>query len=313
MQLTGAMMIPLRGAVWLGVCLLGLGCALGRPTLRVAYVSQVLRPNQVAGKKTTWDQAPELWLTLRRGTGRFAGERRVMLRAVYDGSVLAIQATWNDPTTSTDRLSWIWDPTEARYLLRENPVDQLAIHWPLGATVETCMLEGLGGRYDVWQWLGGWSDISGVAEDRLLVTRPHPAGIRPSQVAGTLYPALRGEGWVEVIWRHDAGVGGTVASARPRWRLRLRMPGAEARSSIGSAGDVLTGSSYRPLSQKGPARRRGEWYRPLAPQNPHEDVALDGPGPLRFAIALFDNTGDQEHYTSGSIALVLEKTRWRGP
>lgn len=308
--------LVLTSLLLLSGCAVGLlGCGLRQPTLHVAWVETVPRPNGLA--EQSWEIAKPLIVMVHRGSGKTAEERPVQLQAVHDGREISIMARWSDHTDTVTRRDWLWDDKREDYVLEEYPVDQFAILWPLTKKASFDMLDGKAAAYDVWQWRARWSDIAGYADDRRLILKPHPKGTRPEQVQGPLYPARRG--MVEFCWEEDSGTPGIRPTHKPVSKINFHMPGGESAEAKGSAADVQASGVYTPMLRKAENKdntwKRNpdgdywfvEFYRLLLTPYKDEDYQIKGRGPHFFAIAVFDNESGADHFVSGPIRLILGK------
>lgn len=293
------------------------GCMLTRPTLHAAWVSDVPKPNGMI--EQGWNIAPPLYLMVHRGSGHTAEKRPVQLQAIYDDRAICIMARWPDHSESVFRRQWAWNDKIEDYQLELQPVDQFAIMWPMSKNASFNMLDGKAATYHIWQWRAAWSDLSGFADNRRLVLKPHPKGTRPETCSGPLYPLPHGKKWIEFLWRDKSGIRGTRETPKPITQIKRLMPGGEAQDAPESSSDIYVSGVYSPMLHP-ENREQTTWkmdpqgdfwfvkfYRHLLTKDKAWDYQLRGSGPHYFAIAVFDNESGADHFVSGPIRLILGK------
>jgi len=276
-----------------------------------------------------WRTVPALTVTL-TGRDKFAGRTLPLAaQAAVSGEEIFFRFQWPDPTLSVTRKAWKFDGSRWQHqpgnedrlslLLEITPIPDFATqgcaavcHLPPGATTAR------GGRFgttspahtgDLWHWKAGRSDPVGHADDTWLG------------------PVSDGKGGR----KPDAGTGGeklneTEDKTRPRFAPAPgKSPGkhgvllaAEAVPiedySRFQAGDTLT--YQMPLMPTGSradiravsAYGKGGWTLMLSRRlnTGHEDDAALQPGQrYPLALAVFDDSGDADHYESGVLWLNL--------
>ncbi len=289
------------------------------------------RPNMRI-ESELWRAARPLTVRMPGAAGSSAATDRVRLRAIHDGRALSILASWPDATETFTARQWVWDERRRDYSLLQLIVDQFEIHWAMTDDASFRWFDGRPARYDVWRWRAGWTNVSGYADDLQLGLVPHQADVDPATIEGELYPVRGGTGaLVEMRWTPDPGIPGTVATARPMIREKTRLPGAEARQPIGSAGDVEALGLFNltePFKPKfwfssGGERIPGYWFeddmdqplggfwfvefhRALVTGDEDHDYQLRGKGPHRFAVGVADEVTGDDSLISRPIRLYLD-------
>jgi hypothetical protein len=265
------------------------------------------------------------------GKESFAGRKAsVATKAVYTAEAVYFLFKWQDPTLSVVKEAWEYDGSQWAHkegnedrislLFEINRINNFATkgcaivcHAPPGAATAK------GGRFgtataaekgDLWHWKAARSDPAGVAEDTWLTQISADKGGR----------------------KGDAGKGGDQANmtedkSAPKYMLAPGKPlgkngillAAHAveipNGTAFKAGDTLT---YRmPLAHEGSrgdikAESRyadGGWTvmlsRALDTGN-EDDVAFDVRRKYNFAMALFDDSGDENSYDSEVITLQFK-------
>lgn len=284
------------------------GCQWTQPTLRVAEIQSVPRPNRLIEINSIWAEAKPLTVKVKTpgimsGMTNDDGSRTVTLRAVHDGRAISILATWHDPTESRDRSMWVWNDKSNQYFRLDTPCDLFAIKFCIEGSEDACMMSGGEGVYDVWEWRGGWTHLTGYAEDQVLrITRT-----RPDSGQFTQYPlggpAELGSGLptdsIFIHWMPDKGTLPYEWVPRPRRRERAVMNAIRARPPTESTGDVLAEAVYQ---DRGWAL---ELYRTLT-TGQEDDYAIKANVPHKFSIAITDGQEGSQHLTSDLIRMKLE-------
>lgn len=276
-----------------------------------------------------WRQVPQVSIVM-PGRDKFAGRTLTLhAQAAVSGEEIFFRFQWPDPTLSVTRKAWKFDGSRWQrqagnedrlsLLFEITPIPEFATqgcaavcHLPPGAT------SARGGRFgttsaahrgDLWHWKAARSDPTGYADDTWLGPISETKGGR----------------------QPDAGTGGvklneTEDKTRPRYApapgkgsgkhgvlLAAEAVPIEDYSRF-QAGDILTYEMpVEPRGSRADIRAvsvygKGGWTLMLSRRlnTGHEDDAGLTPGrryPL--ALAVFDDSGDADHYESGVLWLNL--------
>lgn len=313
--------IPWWNFFFLALLLTGLGgCTMFRPTLHVAWVSAVPKPNGLV-EKYPWGEARGLRLIARRGTGEYAETRPVELKACTDGRAISFLVRWNDEHESPIGRYWNWDDKRDTYQFQEFAIDQCALLFALDKHADLNPWSGRPETCDAWHWRAGWSDLSTYADDQRLIVRPRAWGTRPEQAAGRLYPLDPNRGMVELDWIDDAGTPGTAPMPKPVVFLKHRMAAMEMGEPQGSIADVQAQGVYTPKLRTSPNRKESwryysdgddwfvEFYRLLVTptKDAGDDYQFRGRGPHNMAVAIWDNDIGDNFYLTEPIRVQLDR------
>ena len=318
------------------VAMLTLGCALVLSSVAEAASKQTLRVIHISSAPTSledaaWTQAKPLVIPC-EGKEKFAGKSAsIAMKALYTDQEVYLWFDWQDATLSVTKEAWRFDGKNWSHL--EGNEDRIALLFEIdrihnfatrGCAV-TCHFapgsaSGQGGRFgtataaekgDLWHWKAARSDPAGFADDTWLSQISDKAGGRKS----------------------DSGKGGdqknmTADKSKP---LSMLAPGkslakhgvllaadavAIGDDTVFKAGDTIT---YRlPIAPEGSAadiralsrHAEGRWTLMLSRQlnTGHEDdVAFDPRRKYSFAIALFDDSGDEDSYDSEVVTLEFSR------
>ena len=278
-----------------------------------------------------WEKAKGLIIPF-EGKEKFAGKNaHVSTKAVYSGDDIYFLFKWSDPTKSVTKGAWQFDGEKWTHqkgnedrislLFEINRINNfatkgcaIACHVPQGATnakegkfgTSTAVEKG-----DLWHWKAARSDPAGFADDTWLTQISEKKGGRKS----------------------DAGVGGdqknmTEDKSKPKYMpapgkmlgkdgILLADNAVEITSyAVFKIGDTIT---YR--MPKIPAGSRadikavslyadGGWTvmlsRKLNTGN-EDDVAFNPRKKYNFAMALFDDSGDEDSYDSEVMTLKFKR------
>lgn len=334
---TGAAMLGHSASIGLAISVF-LGCVLWGPhseaqaaplTVNAIHVEQV--PTDM--DDDIWESAPAVHIPV-EGREAMAGEKgEVILRAVYTKSEICFLFRWKDPTLSITKKAWRFDGRQWEHI--EGDEDRLAVlfeitridkfatrscaivcHSPPDLPREKWVLATRSPteKGDLWHWKAARSAPYQYADDTWL-TVPGPLGeYEPTKQSGR---------------RSDAGDGGDLKNERddqsgPRYRQapdkEPSAPGAllfeeavEIRDyTVFKPGDIVP---YRMPVRPGGSRadvralsrhEDGHWTLMLLRRldTGHEDdVVFDPKKQYSFAIAVFDNAGDD--HSKATEALML--------
>jgi len=266
------------------------------------------------------------------GKEAFAGKKaNVTTQAVYTDQEIYFLFSWKDATRSVTKGAWVFDGQKWSHqkgnedrislLFEINRINNFATkgcavtcHVPQGATNAKDGKFGTTSdaeKGDLWHWKAARSDPAGFADDTYLTKISDKEGGRKS----------------------DAGKGGdtrnmTADKSMPKYMLAagkklaqndilLVSHAAEIKDySVFKPGDTVT---YRMPNMPEGSRAdikaqsryaNGSWtvmlYRQLDTGN-DDDVAFDPRKKYNFAMALFDDSGDEDSYDSDVLALQFSR------
>lgn len=330
---------PFRGNAWIFfrefrvlifLSLLALcGCSsLTVPTLRAANVGTVPLPNGMI-ESSMWKKAPPLRVRLRHPGGHSITAE---IRAISDGRAMSILVGWPDQTESVLKRAWVRRSGSAPWQLEEIANDRLWLLFPLTKDAPKDLYRPPEARYDLWEWQSAWTDKSGYADDGLLETKFSKEP--PKDKAAVRYPNAAGAGFIEQVWKRDAGEPGTVSMPMPsaldmKTFERAAMSNPDAN---GSAIDVRATGKFGKQYQKAntyytdsKGRTPGYWfgdktgeerpgsyfvefYRMMITAD-DEDVQFKDNGPYRFQLAVIDNKSGVQPFLSPPLRLEFELDR----
>ena len=278
-----------------------------------------------------WEKAKGLIIPF-EGKEKFAGKNaHVSTKAVYSGDDIYFLFKWSDPTKSVTKGAWQFDGEKWTHqkgnedrislLFEINRINNfatkgcaIACHVPQGATnakdgkfgTSTAAEKG-----DLWHWKAARSDPAGFADDTWLTQISEKKGGRKS----------------------DAGVGGdqknmTEDKSKPKYMLGSgKMLGKDGILLADNAVEITSyavfkiGDTVTYRMPKIPAGSRadikavsrysdGGWAvmlsRKLNTGN-EDDVAFNPRKKYNFAMALFDDSGDEDSYDSEVMTLKFKR------
>lgn len=299
------------------------GCAATAPQLVARKIPHVPEPNAIV-ENSVWRECIPLDLVLDPPPGKVEG-RSIQLRAVHDGRALSIMASWPDYSGLTNPggwaaplrggklkappmcREWVWDPEKNDYRLSQWEPDKLTFEWSIGSKRPAGLLTPRQQRLDQWQWLSGWSELCGFAEDGLVATHLYPGGERPEGVEGELF-RTGGDGLIGIERHRDAGRPGVRPVKKPIVKFGSREPGLTAgETPSGSFADVRAAGFFRDSAAggNGPGMWIVEVHRLLMTADFEDDYQFRDDGPHWFTVAIHDNSAGEERYTSGPIRFML--------
>ena len=277
-----------------------------------------------------WNEATAIQVPF-EGKESFAGQKAVVAtKAVYTDEAVYFLFKWKDPTLSVVKEAWLFDGEKWSHqkgnedrislLFEINRINNFATkgcaivcHVPQGAPnakdgkfgTTTAAEKG-----DLWHWKAARSDPAGVADDTWLTKISDDKGGRKSDAgkggdqqnmtedkSAPKYMLAKGK----TLGKHDILLAahaveipaGTAFKAGDT--LTYRMPKAHE----GSRGDIKAESRYA----------GGGWtvmlHRSLDTGN-EDDVAFNTRRKYNFAMALFDDSGDENSYDSEVLTLEFK-------
>jgi len=324
-----AMSLMLALALALGGVLLGTGELEGAAKQTVTATSVKKGPSSL--DDSVWKKAKAVHVPF-EGKEKFEGKKAtVTTKAVYTKDSIYFLFKWDDPTLSVTKGAWKYEANKWTHiksnedrislLFEINRINQFATK---GCTVVCHVPEGApnakDGKFgtssaaekgDLWHWKAARSDPAGFADDTWITVIGEKEGGRKS----------------------DAGKGGdkknmTEDKSKPQYMLA---PGKQpAKHGIVLAAEAVAITDYSAFKEgdvityrmpKIPAGSRadikaisrygdGGWtvmlYRKLDTGN-DDDVAFNPRKKYSFAMALFDDSGDEDSYDSEVLTLQFSK------
>jgi mono/diheme cytochrome c family protein len=141
---------------------------------RVAQTRRTLVAQRAAGtlpqaaRDAAWSQAPEQWVPLMPLWARAHGVEGCTIRALHDGTTLALRISWEDRTQSTELLA------------QDLFTDAVALQWSRGAQPPLFTMGEPTRPVNIWQWPIRWR----ISEPRLGAALPQPVRLRPRVLLG---------------------------------------------------------------------------------------------------------------------------------
>ena len=278
-----------------------------------------------------WEKTKALIIPF-EGKEKFAGKNaNVTTKAVYSGDDIYFLFKWSDPTQSITKGAWQFDGEKWTHqkgnedrislLFEINRINNfatkgcaVACHVPQGATnakdgkfgTSTAVEQG-----DLWHWKAARSDPAGFADDTWLTQISEDKGGRKSDAGGggdqknitadkskPKYMLASGKKLNKdgILLAADAVEITSYAVFKAGNTITYRMPKMPA----GSRADIKAVSRYAD----------GGWSvmlsRKLVTDN-EDDVAFNPRKHYNFALALFDDSGDENSYDSEVITLKFKR------
>jgi len=278
-----------------------------------------------------WNQANAVQVSF-EGKEKFEGKKAsVTTKAVYTDDIIYFLLKWQDPTLSVSKESWQYDGQKWTHiksnedrislLFEINRINKFATkgcavvcHVPEGAPNAKDGKFGTSSaaeKGDLWHWKAARSDPAGFADDTWVTVISAEEGGRKSDVGSggdkknmtqdkskPMYMLAPGKklGKHGVLLDADAVEISDYATFKPGDAITYRMPKAPS----GSRADIKAISSYA----------NGGWtvmlYRKLDTGN-DDDVAFNPRKKYSFAMALFDDSGDENSYDSEVLTLQFNR------
>lgn len=294
-------------------------------TLVAARVQQV----PLDGADSLWERSPELRLVTSSVKSVDAPPGPAMsLKALYDGSQVAIRVEWEDPTASIHKNAWTWD---GKAFSKGGEEDRLMIHFPMSNDAEfsskgcaaTChnqeddpekwymAASSEEFRYDQWHWKSTRTNPSGQADDRWLGLRAdmldtESAHYNDAMEAGgekvNQNERRNGPQFLNVVDKDSpyifAGQEGPVDPSQ--LSPGAVIPGYVLTPITGSRGDVFASGAWAD----------GKWVVVLVRDldtGHDDDVTFTPPKPIAFGIAVTDNGSGYDHQVYGEVLTLTWK------
>ncbi|MFC1799105.1 ethylbenzene dehydrogenase-related protein [Thermodesulfobacteriota bacterium] len=303
------------------------GTAASKETLTAAHVKAAPRGLDDA----VWAKAKSINVHF-EGKEKFAGKKAsVTTQAVYTGDNIYFLFKWKDSNLSVTKGAWEYDGLKWSHmkgnedrislLFEINRINNFATkgcaitcHVPKGAPNAKDGKFGTTSeaeKGDLWHWKAARSDPAGFADDTWLTKISDKKGGRKSD---------KGKGGDKKNMTKDKSKPMYMLSAGKKLvknGILLAAHAAEITDySVFKSGDTLT---YRmpkmPEGSRGDIKAmsrwaNGEWsvmlYRKLDTGN-DDDVVFNTKKKYNFAMALFDNSGDEDSYDSEVLTLKFKR------
>jgi len=311
------------------------GMLLGSGELEGA-AKQVLTVKQVKKGPASLDdavwQATEAIQIPFEGKEKFEGKKAtVTTKAVYTQDSIYFLFKWDDPTLSVTKGAWKYDGQKWAHI--KSNEDRISLLFEIerinkfatkGCTVVCHVPQGApnakDGKFgtssaaekgDLWHWKAARSDPAGFADDTWVTVISEKEGGRKSDAGSggdkknmtedkskPMYMLAPGKklGKHGVLLAADAVEIADYSVFKAGDVVTYRMP----KQAEGSRGDIKAVSSYAD----------GGWivmlHRKLDTGN-EDDVALNPRKQYSFAMALFDDSGDEDSYDSEVLTLQFKK------
>ena len=322
-------------ALMLALTLILGGMLLGSGELEGA-AKQVLTVKQVKKGPASLDdtvwQATEAIQIPFEGKEKFEGKKAtVTTKAVYTQDSIYFLFKWDDPTLSVTKGAWKYDGQKWAHI--KSNEDRISLLFEIerinkfatkGCTVVCHVPQGApnakDGKFgtssaaekgDLWHWKAARSDPAGFADDTWVTVISEKEGGRKSDAGSggdkknmtedkskPMYMLAPGKklGKHGVLLAADAVEIADYSVFKAGDVVTYRMP----KQAEGSRGDIKAVSSYAD----------GGWivmlHRKLDTGN-EDDVALNPRKQYSFAMALFDDSGDEDSYDSEVLTLQFKK------
>lgn len=321
-------------AAALGAILLGRGSLESAEPQLTVTAKRVLK-TPAGTDDPLWQQAQPVDIRV-RGRDSFAGEDvTVVARSIYTDESLHFLFKWQDPTESVAKRAWKFDGQSWNHL--EGDEDRIAVLFEItrinGFATKGCAVvchsppdlpskewkfatQTAEEKGDLWHWKAARSNPAGYADDGWLTIAGNPSG------------SYRTTGR-----REDAGKGGDVYNqtedrTRPHYMQDpKRAPSVPGFLIYDEAVAIPDGTRFNPgdvISYRMPKRAEGSradvkasgryadggWTVMLSRRldtGHADDVAFNPRKDYSFAIAVFDNTG--EEHSKGIQAMILKFQR----
>lgn len=274
-----------------------------------------------------WQKARAVQIPF-EGKEKFENKKAtVTTKAIHTGDSIYFLFKWKDPTLSVTKGAWKYDGT--KWVHQKGNEDRISLLFEIdrinkfatkGCAVVCHVPEGApnakDGKFgttsaaekgDLWHWKAARSDPAGFADDTWVTVISEKKGGRKSDAGGggdkknmtedkskPMYQLAPGKklGKNGVLLADDAVAITNYSAFQPGDMLTYRMPKMPA----GSRSDIRAVSHYR----------NGSWTvmlsRKLDTGN-DDDVAFNPRKSYSFAMALFDDSGDEDSYDSEVMTL----------
>ena len=260
------------------------------------------RPPMLDGNDddAVWSRAQELRLVAEATGGPHQGEKiTVLLKAAHDDQRVYFLLRWQDATQDVTHKTYVWSDEKSAYEAGPDREDVAALSFPIRGAFTADMLSGKEQLWDVWHWKAARTAPAGYAMDKTHVY----SSIMPPNKANKFKANNGSEVWI--ARPEDAGAAGSTRGAGGSATRQHRAPDSKQQTTpihyepvrpSGSAADVRTGHTHR----------EGWWTvefaRKLKTGYP-DDVDFSASTTHLMGVAVFDKSEDEEHYTTGPIAL----------
>jgi ethylbenzene dehydrogenase len=309
-------------SVFLAAC--DSGAAVSPPnTLAAVKVSAI----SLDGSASIWANAPKMTVATKAVKKGEADGPIVTMQAVYDDKNVALRAEWTDSTDSWQRNAWTWDGAAWK---RAGDQDRFAITFPFSnnadfsskgcaaichnqdtdATKWWMGTDSADVKLDMWQWQSASTNPVGQAADAYFGPKANPTattGRTNDAIDGAASPANATADGKTPMYMSKNGTsahyilkGEEVPLDMSKITPGTVIPGTILIPVKGSRGDVAAKGLYADT----------KWVvvlsRSLNTGN-SDDAELVPPKPVPFGMAVFDNSGDEEHRVGPDVLTLTWK------
>jgi hypothetical protein len=235
-----------------------------------------------------WEAAAEEFVKLAREDGR---KLRVCIKAAYFSDTIFFLVRWYDKSEDKTHETLIWNEKDQKYFTGEDKEDSIVLLFYLNDVDDTCMKSGEEASGDYWHWQAARSKGSGHAYDGRITLSSLKLADANS------YTAKDGRQiWIQKV--KDSG--------NAPWKKQL------PNKFIGN--NTPSYLSEKPTKSSADVKAKGdfdknrwtvEFSRKLNTDNA-DDIVFGIKNEYKFAIAVYDGSVDQSHYTSQVIRLVFQ-------
>jgi hypothetical protein len=320
-------LLPL--AIGLGSLLLGAAYGQARAATKQVVTAPYVKQAPTGLDDPVWREAPGVEIPM-EGKERFAGKKtKVTMKAVHTDETVHLWFTWPDATHSVTKGAWQFDGKAWSHLKGDE--DRLALLFEVtridqfatkGCTVVCHVPTGQPTKYglvgtkteaekgDLWHWKAARSAPYGHADDGWVTVPTDKTGRKNDTGKGGDFPNQT-EDKTRPLFRQDPAKPASVPG------VLLKEEAVEIKDySSFKAGDIVP---YR-LPQRPEGSRfdikavsryaAGGWTLLLSRKldTGHEDDVVFNPRrEYNFALALFDDSGDEHSYDSEVLALRFRR------
>jgi DMSO reductase family type II enzyme heme b subunit len=257
-------------------------------------VPKVAKIPVVDGKANdeAWASAKELLAKLDQ-PGEENPKKTISIKAVHDGTHLAILLVWNDAEKNDQHAPFVLkgDAYEAD---EEKIEDACTVSFGLTGKFDSNMKAGIESTWDVWEW-GAARTNAGFARDRVYAfskTKP------PAEIKARRFTDKDG-GHIFFSRADDAGTPASKKNEAPAAKGAALVPQYEGQKPSGSAGDVEAKGEWA----------GGKWtveFKRKLNTGAKDDAVITAGKSIEAAFATFDKAEKSDHDVTGVVTLKLQ-------
>lgn len=244
----------------------------------------------VDGNGAEWVDIPEIQVSLRQSkAGAETKVSSVSVRGGVFGDEVFFFLQWNDSTKNVIHRSFHWDEESKKYKNGSMLEDRLAFQFAMEGDYSTNWLSGKSFKADMWHWKAARSNPLGIAHDKMTIIS------REKVLRAYITRALDG---TKLYIRRPSDEGSSIyRTKRYRKKQKAVMPKYVLNPNpTGSVADVKAKGTWH----------NQQWHlelkRKLDTGNP-DDVLFSLGQKVLAGIAVFDNSGDDEHNISQTLTI----------